>query len=182
MIQLMGITIINTLIMKETDMQLIKDLLIAKLTYAEVLNDFSVDIRNDSGFVREEINKAIQSNDAKEIEMALQLVWLSSSVPLYTDILNELLVNPHHRKHQEIARTLQDYPNVSTIPFVRRVLESNFDFLKYTCSDSGAITKWFSWLLYSIGTPEAINLMKEFSHSSNRGIREEMLYRLAKMK
>jgi hypothetical protein len=106
---------------------------------------------------------------------------LSGDISKYVDILNELLINPNHRSHQEIAKTLQDYaPSPSTVPFVRKVLESNFDYLEYTCSDSDAIAKWFSWILCSIGTTEAIDLKKQYSKSSDEGIRNEMLYRLKK--
>ena len=72
-------------------------------------------------------------------------------------------------------------PSPKTVPFVSKVLESNFDFLEYTYSDSDAIAKWFSWLLYSIGTAEAIDLMKEYSNSNEEGIKNEMLYRLKKI-
>lgn len=167
--------------MTETDRQLLKDLAHVKITYDQFLNYFSVDIKKDSEFVRKEMKTAIETDDPNEIGMTLPLIWLSGNIPKYIDILNELLINPHHRKHQEIAKHLQDYPSPATVPFVRKVLESKFDFLEYTCSDSDAIAKWFSWLLYSIGTTEAIDLMKEYSNSSDDGIREEMLYRLKKI-
>jgi hypothetical protein len=64
---------------------------------------------------------------------------------------------------------------------VRKVLENNFDYLQYTCSESSTIAKWFSWLLYSIGTKEAIELMREYSNSEDEGIANEMRYRLKKM-
>lgn len=145
------------------------------------LKKFSVDIENDIDYVRTEIKNAIATSDPNEIRMTLNLIWLSTHVYEYVDVLNELLVDPNHRSHQEITKTLQEEaPDPSTVPFVRKVLESNFDYLEYTCSDSGTIAKWFSWLLYSIGTPEAIETMKEYSNSADEGIRKEMRYRLEK--
>ena len=165
-----------------TDKQVLIDLADAKISYDQFLNRFSVDIKKDSAFVRKEMNAAIASRDPNEIGTTLPLIWLSGDIPNYTDILNDLLVNPNHRKHQQIARGLQDHPSSTTVPFVRKALESNFDYLEYTCSESNAIAKWFSWLLYSIfGTPEAIDLMKEYSKSNDEGISNEMLYRLKKV-
>ena len=96
-------------------------------------------------------------------------------------LLNELLVSPGHEEHQQVAKLLQNIKSPSTIPFVRKALESNFDYLEYTCSDSNAIAKWFSWLLFSIGTEDAINLIKEYTKSTDKGIRKEMIYRLSKV-
>jgi HEAT repeat protein len=96
-------------------------------------------------------------------------------------LLNELLITPGHTQHQLIAKILQDVKSPSTVPFVRKALESNFDYLEYTCSDSEAIAKWFSWLLLSIGTEDAVNLIKEYTQSTDEGIRKEMIYRLSKM-
>ena len=98
-------------------------------------------------------------------------------------ILNDPVINPNHRSHQVISKNLQDIaPSPTTVPFVRKALETNFDYLEYTGSDSDAIAKWFSWLLYSIGTDEAINLMKEYSNSPHEGIANEMRYRLNKVR
>lgn len=168
--------------MTDQDKQLLAEFDYGIITSDTFLNNFSVDIKSDTDFVKTEMINAIATSDPDEIQMTLALIWLSGDISKYVDILNELLINPNHRSHQLIAKTLQDEaPSPSTVPFVRKALESNFDYLEYTCSDSDAIAKWFSWLLYSIGTTEAIDLMKEYSNSSDEGIRNEMLYRLKKV-
>jgi hypothetical protein len=173
--------ILQDQIMTDHDKQLLTELDCGIITRDIFLKDFSVDIKNETDFVRTEIRNAIATSDPVEIQMTLNLIWLSGDISKYVDILNELLINPNHRSHQQIAKTLQDKaPSPTTVPFVRKALERNFDYLEYTGSDSGAIAKWFSWLLYSIGTPEAIALMKEYGNSNDEGIRKEMLYRLKK--
>lgn len=168
--------------MTDQDKQLLAELDYGIITDDTFLKNFSVDIKHDTDYVSVEMKNAIATFDPDEIQMTLNLIWLSGNISKYVDILNELLINPNHRNHQEIAKTLQDLaPSPTTVPFVRKALESNFDYLEYTCSDSDAITKWFSWLLYSIGTTEAIDLMKEYSNSNDEGIRNEMLYRLKKV-
>ena len=98
-IQLMGIRTFKLLSMTETDKQLLKDLACARISYSDFLSSFSVDIKEDAAFVRKEMIAAIQTNDANEIDLTLPLIYLSNNVPVYIDILNELLVNPHHRNH-----------------------------------------------------------------------------------
>ena len=53
--------------------------------------------------------------------------------------------------------------------------------LEYTASDDDVIAKWFSHALADINTPEAIEVIREFSKSANPGIAEEMNYRLEKI-
>lgn len=96
------------------------------------------------------------------------------------DVLNELLVISGHYLHQQIAKTLQDVKSPSTIPFVKRALDSGFGYLEYTCSEPQVIAKWFSWILFEIGTDASINLMEQYANSSNEAIRSEMVYRLSK--
>ncbi len=168
--------------MTEKDKQLLAELDYGIITTETFLKSFSVDIKSDTDFVRTEMVKAIATTDPDEIQRTLALVLLSGDISKYVDILNELLINPNHKRHQQVAKTLQDEaPSPSTVPFVRKALESNFDYLEYTCSDSHAIAKWFSWLLYSIGTSEAIDLMKEYSNTRDEGIRKAMVYRLKKV-
>ena len=100
----------------------------------------------------------------------------------FIDELNILLLDPNHRKHQIITKKIQDLGNPKSIPFIREALKSNFDYLEYTGSDSDAIAKWFSWALFAIGTKEAIAIIKEYTKSDDEGIRNEMVYRLNKVK
>lgn len=166
----------------ERDKHILTDLYNGNISEDVFIRSFSVNVKQDAAFVTKEIRTAIESQDPEEMEKSLLLLWLSGDITKYIDTLNELLVNPHHRSHQQIAKALQDEaPSASTIPFVRKALESNFDYLQYTCSESGSIAKWFSWLLFSIGTKEAIDLMKEYADSPDEGIANEMRNRLKKV-
>lgn len=53
--------------------------------------------------------------------------------------------------------------------------------IPHTNSEQGVIAKWFSHALASIGTPEAIELIKEFAKCDDAGIAEEMNYRLRRL-
>ena len=169
--------------MTEKGEKLLIDLDYGRLKYNDFLQRFSVDLKSDKEFIRTEISAAIESQDSERIQLTIPIIWFSSDISKFVDLLNELLINPNHRSHQKIAKNLQDFaPSPTTVPFVRKALETNFHYLEYTCSDCEAIAKWFSWLLSAIGTSEAIDLMKEYSNSTDKGIKKEMLYRLQKVK
>lgn len=117
-----------------------------------------------------------------ETESLIKEIELSSNYTKFIDILNRLLVNPNHRSYQYIAKFLQDIKSPSTIEYVRIALDSNFNYLEYTCSKPEVTAKWFSWLLASINTKESIDLIEEYTKSENEGISKEMIYRLDKVK
>ena len=97
------------------------------------------------------------------------------------DVLHNLLLMPGHELHQEVTRAMQDLGSPSSVPCIRAVLEGGLDFLAYTGSEDEVIAKWFSHALVSIGTPEAIELIREFAASDNAGIAGEMRYRLEQL-
>jgi len=137
------------------------------------------DPRRADAYIVSELRNAIQSADRDEINASIHLMWISESVIPFADIMNELLINPNHTQHQYIAKALQDdVKSPSSIPFVEKALATHFDYLAYTCSESGVIAKWFSWLLYAIGTPEAIAVIRRYAEDPDPGIRKEMKYRL----
>ena len=118
---------------------------VGELSRGELREAFPAMDFDDSQFVRREIEAALESNCEEEVEYAVQLLLLHDGD--LVDLKNHLLVVPGHRHHQEIAKELQRIADPSTVPFVARVLAGGFHELDYTCSESSAIAKWFSWLL-----------------------------------
>ncbi len=164
--------------MNDLQQNLLEDWELGQVSEETLLADFGIDLKQNTHFVVEEIEQAIQNKNADQLDLCINLIWLSGNCKRYIDLLNRLLLVPHHWSHQAITQNIQDIAHPSSIPFIKKVLESNFEYLDYTGSESAAIAKWFSWALASIGTPEAIDVLKEFSHSSNKGIAQEMQYRL----
>lgn len=131
--------------------------------------------------IRTSFLEAITRQDSQLLDFAIEQLFGVKNQQDYLDILNQLLLIPYHTRHQEVAWRLQQIGSPDTVPFVRQVLESRFGYLEYTCSESEAIAKWFSHLLWNIGTPEAIALIEEYAQSSDEGIQGEMQYRLRRI-
>ncbi len=135
----------------------------------------------NSQSVRDVVQEAITGQDYERINTVTEQLLSANNPRFYLDVLNVLLVTSGHYHHQEVAMKLQQIGDPSTIPYVRQVFDQGFYYLDYTCSDSGAIAKWFSHLLWKIGTPEALALIQEYTSHSDEGIRKEMLYRLKRI-
>jgi|GEM_PF-400673 len=139
------------------------------------------DLLQDLEYVSSYLEMALKSDNENLTKAACAIYFNFIEKRRLETYLNQLIINPNHRSHQRLVKHLQDdlkYP--SSVPFIREVLESGFDYLQYSSSEEGVIAKWFSHALNSIGTEDAISLMKEYSKSSNIQIQYEMAYRLAK--
>ena len=167
--------------MTKKQIQILDEYYSGKMPREKFLLEFGVEIE-DTEFIRKELIQSIETKNEERIERAISLIWFSSDYGKFIDELNILLLEPNHKSHQVVTKTIQDLGHPKSIPFIRKALETNFDYLEYTCSESDAIAKWFSWALYSIGTEEAINTIRDYTESQDEGIRNEMIYRLNKVK
>jgi hypothetical protein len=138
-------------------------------------------MKNNPEILISKIEKAISKNDNESLQTLLEEFELVEMSAKFIPILNRLLLHKNHKKHQFITRCIQDLKSPTSISFIQKALETNFDYLQYTCSEEVVIAKWFSHALAKIGTKEAINLMKFYSKSENEGIKTEMMYRLNKI-
>lgn len=128
------------------------------------------------------VREAIKKGDLEELDEAVSDLLQVENLIDHIDLLNELLLITFHRQHQYIAMAIQNLETPSSIPFIDKVLDSKFEGIPYTGSESGSMAKWFSWALYCIGTKEAFRVMEKHAGSSDKGIRYEMCYRLKKAK
>ena len=131
--------------------------------------------------LRDHFARATREESAEEIEQLVdRMVTLYDPVESL-DILHALLLLPFHRSHQGVVSLLQRLKSPRSVPFLRQALATPFAYLAYTCSDSDVIAKRFSWALFAIGTPEAVQVLREFAQAADPGVRREMQYRLTKL-
>jgi hypothetical protein len=127
------------------------------------------------------LRQAILAADADRIYMLIDVALKLPDTEKAT-LLNEVLVIRGHRRHQEIVRHLQLLASPSSVPFLRQMLDEGIaHMVECSNSESGVVAKWFSHALFSIGTPEAIEVIRQFSAHSDEAVRQEMLYRLSKL-
>lgn len=132
-------------------------------------------------YILSEMATAIGGSDWEASYTLLAMARAIENPEVKADVLNGLLVMHGHELHQEVTMEIQRLKSPSSVSYIRSVLGGGFDFLAYTSSEDEVIAKWFSHALAKIGTPEAIEVIKEFSVAGNAGIAEEMRYRLGKL-
>ena len=132
-------------------------------------------------YILAELEIAIGARDRDAYDTLFAMACSIENPVIKADTLNGLLVMPGHEHHQRVTMEIQRLRSPSSVPFIRAMFERGFESLEYTCSEDGAIAKWFSHALAKIGTPEAISLIIELADSDNAEIASEMAYRLGKL-
>lgn len=127
------------------------------------------------------VREAIEKGNLEELDKSVSELLEVKNISNYVNLLNDLLLVTFHRQHQYIAMAIQKLETPSSIPFIDKVLDSKFEGIPYTGSESNSMAKWFSWALFSIGTEEAIEVIIKHANSDDEGISEEMQYRLNKV-
>ena len=165
--------------MTEQEIEILSKYSNYKIHFEDLKPEIKFDKLQDLEYVSSYIEEALKSNNENLTKAACVIYFYFKENKKLEKYLNQLIINPNHWSHQRLVKHLQDdlkYP--SSVQYIRKVLESNFDYLQYTYSDDGVIAKWFSHALHSIGTKEAVELMREYSNSANHQIKDEMRYRL----
>lgn len=132
-------------------------------------------------FVVREMAVAIASQDWNLWTVVLCMTCDIEDAAVKADTLGRLLLMRGHRVHQEVAMEIQQLGHPSSVAVIRQILERGFDDFAYTGSGHETIAKWFSHALRAIGTPQAVDLLREFTHSRDAGLAAGMIYRLSRM-
>lgn len=132
-------------------------------------------------YILSEMETAVAQRDGKAWYVLYGMACMIEDPHVRTDVFNHMLIMPGHTLHQEIAMQIQQLGDPSRIPFIGRILESQFDTLQYSCSEDASITKWFSHALAQIDTPDAFAMIRKYALSLNRGIARGMRYRLRRI-
>lgn len=130
--------------------------------------------------VAADLAKAIREKDANALESARDL-QRAAGLPRDRHLEEQLLLEDWHREHEDMIRALQDEQDPRSVPILREAirLKPRLEYLDY--DDYGAYYKKCLWALQSIGTPEAVDLIRECAESEIPELKEQARYRLGRM-
>lgn len=90
----------------------------------------------------------------------------------------ERLLLLDHDDHQEILWDLQMRKDPYAIPFIKQAVFLKPQLLYLDCEVDATYFKRCLWVLQEIGTPEAIQLIQELTHSEIDVLVEQAKYRI----
>jgi len=144
----------------------------------QVKMNFDLEGKSEFDFILNELNKARKDRSPDMLEDAVTLLFIFDGVNHPTNELNELLLEPWHYKHEDIASLLQDAKSPSSADFLYRATIKEFDYLSF--DDSYALAIKCIWALGEIDSPQAIDNLVKLSKSNNHKISNNALNQLKK--
>jgi hypothetical protein len=95
-------------------------------------------------------------------------------------LLNKVLPEDWHMEHEDIARTMQDLHDESSIEALCRTVYSKYKYLEY--NDSQALARKCIYALGEIGSKKAIQILKDMCNSDDEYLRSTAKHQLEKRK
>lgn len=142
--------------------KLLVDYLMGRISYGSFLEQSGVDPASEPGFVEVALREAMVAHDAVALDYALSLFFRFEPITVEVAlILAELVVQPWHHSHQNIALALQDLRAAETADALAAAALMKPDYLDF--DDSHAFARKCTWALADIGTPKARRHLESLS-------------------
>jgi hypothetical protein len=127
------------------------------------------------------LQQASDDRNADDVEFALSLLFHFQPTADYLPLVCELLAADFHTRHEDIIGALQAAADARSIAFLRQavLIKPRLEYLAY--DDYGSYYKKCFWALRAIGTPDAIDVIREFTTSEDSAASEQAVYRLSKI-
>jgi hypothetical protein len=162
--------------MTERERELILSFVLGKVSEPEFLSSFGHDFRAHPRYAVELLEKAREERSPEDVEMSLMLIEKFGGLPNALPVLNQLLVEEWHRRHEDIAFSLEELHDPSSVEPLYRAALSRHEYLDY--DEFYGLARKCTWALSMIGTPEAYGRLRDLSRVENPVIAEYARKRL----
>ncbi|PIJ45283.1 HEAT repeat domain-containing protein [Tatumella sp. OPLPL6] len=127
-----------------------------------------------------DLRDACDCKDAEAVDLFLYLGSVLAYDYKCIDILNDLLIEPWHEKHEEIVRILGLYKSETSATYLYKAAISDFDYLDYD-EDYTFADKCIR-LLAKINSEGSVSKLKDLSKHPNDYISRSAIKQLDRMK
>ncbi|CAI1873407.1 Uncharacterised protein [Serratia fonticola] len=162
--------------MNEINTMLLEGFYSQKIPMDEVKERFSLEGTSQYEFIHDLLIEARDNKDPDLLEDGITLIFIFKEMKYPVKELNELLLEPWHYRHEDIASLLQDAKSPTSIDALNKAVMTKFDYLDF--DDSYALVVKCIWALGEIGTPVAMDKMTKLSKSDNKIIRDNAINQL----
>lgn len=163
--------------MTENEKQLVMKYVRDFITEDEFLRRYPHRVRSDGQHVHDLLKDAATLKDPDEVEYALMLGFSFGFGRKVIPLLNSLLSQDWHYKHEDIARLLQQFRDPSSVDVLYEVVAKD---LAQPGDDSYPLAVKCIWALGEINTIESREYLKRLTSSTKTVIRENAKRQLAR--
>ncbi len=126
--------------------------------------------------INEKLKDAAKSNNPDEVEKAVVVAFEAGLTKDLTESLIRLMGLEWHRRHEDIARALQELKDPSAIDVLYNTALKEFEYLDY--DEFYGLARKCTWALADIGTDAAKGKLYELAKCNNPKIQEYAQKRL----
>lgn len=150
------------------------DYLGGRIDLANYLGGFGIDVGDIPGRIVGHLYSRALSDD--EVTAWCELGLLFGTSQRATPILCGLLGRDDHARHEDVAKTLQDLRDPGTVECLFTRVGRRLEYLEY--NDNTALACKCIWALHDIGTPDAIDRLRQLAHDPREEVSREVAARL----
>jgi hypothetical protein len=147
----------------------------------EFINKLPLDLKTDSFKLRGLFMSIMDDRSSEDLIRALTIMWLLKKEGEQLDILNRLLIESWHTRHEDIIHEIQKRKKSSSVPYIKEAMQKQYDYLKSYGTGLRQFINQCGHALVSIGTKEALDVIYELAESKSPILRDEMLYRISRI-
>ena len=126
-------------------------------------------------------SQIIKNQNADEVEDLMSEAYANKNDDKTIDIIHQLIAEPWHRGYEEMAHYLQSCKRPESVPYLKNAMQKRYEYLESYGTGTRQFINQCGHALWSIGTEEAINSIRDLTVSDDPIIRDEMLYRISKI-
>lgn len=127
------------------------------------------------------LSQILENKNADEVEDLMTYTYSNETDDKIIKIIHQLITEPWHRSYEEMAHYLQSKKKPESVEPIKRAMQKRYDYLESYGTGTRQFINQCGHALWSIGTNEAINSIRELTKSDDPIIRDEMLYRLSRI-
>jgi len=167
--------------MNETIRILSTQFQLQEISKEEFIDRLPIDLKTNPLKLKELFLLTMDARNSEGLESALTVMWALGMEHEQVDLLNRLLLEPWHTRHEDIIHEIQRQKNPDSIPYIREAMQKRYGYLVEYGTGVRQFINQCGHALVSIGTREALEVVYDLSSSQDPVLQDEMLYRISRI-
>jgi hypothetical protein len=127
------------------------------------------------------LDRIVANKDPDEVEDLMSYAFSNDKDEKALEIVHQLISEPWHSAYEDMAHYLQHCKSPKSVPFIKNAMQKKYEYLESYGTGTRQFINQCGHALWSIGTAEAIDTIKELAKSADPIVKDEMLYRASRI-
>lgn len=138
-------------------------------------------LKNQDSSLEDFFESVIKNQETNTIKSIITIGYALEHEQQFIDFVHMAILEPWHNSHEEMAHFLQNKKQSKSIKFLKKAIQQKHDYLELSGTGTRQFINQCGHALWSIGTNEAIAVVRELTKSDDPIVSDEMCYRLSRI-